>query len=270
MSLQYREVLRVGVRNFTLEKFDTSLTPPRKLVATLKPAGVVFSPGITEAVKQTANDLGIITEVLRYPSSEVPSVTVQFPGVDINAMEYKLGREFERGATTGIFAGTDFLERTNEIPGASTPDQFGYGVQVDDSDAIASVFRNNQTVRLNRVAWSSAAPPSGTDQFMVGAHGERKYSANLLAEKATVHYSFPLPLSNVMRLTTKFLSPLSLSMGLLTVNGQVVIFRAPNVQPVLEGDVDFGADSLPVTYRINASGCLSYEIIYSDQVVFCA
>jgi len=269
MSLQYREVLRVGVRNFTLEKFDPSSTPPRKLVATLKPAGVVFSPGITEAVKQTANDLGIITEVLRYPSSEVPSVTVQFPGVDINAMEYKLGREFERGNATGIFAGTDFLERTNEIPGASTPDQFGYGVQVDAEGAIASVFRNNQTVRLNPVPWSTAAPV-GTDQFMVGPHGARKYSPNLLNEKATVHYSFPLPLSSVMRLTTKLLSPLSLSMGLLTVNGQVVIFRAPNVQPVLEGDVDFGADSLPVTYRINASGCLSYEIIYSGQVVFCA
>jgi len=269
MSLQYREVLRVGVRNFTLEKFDPSSTPPRKLVATLKPAGVVFSPGITEAVKQTANDLGIITEVLRYPSSEVPSVTVQFPGVDINAMEYKLGREFEQGNATGIFAGTDFLERTREIPGATTSDQFGYGVPVDAPGAIASVFRNNKTVQLTRVAWATS-PPGGTDEFMVGAHGARKYSQNLLDQKATVHYCFPLPLTNVMRLTTKLLSPLSLSMGLLTVNGQVVIFRAPNVQPVLEGDVDFGADSLPVTYRINASGCLSYEIIYSGQVVFCA
>jgi hypothetical protein len=270
MSLQFREVFRVAPQFVSLEKFVSSdPLNPRQLVSTLKPSSAVFSPGITETVKQTANNLGIIGEVLRFPSSEIPAITLQFPGVDINVMEYKLGREFEVANATTIFAGSDFLDRTNIIPGAADSTQQGFGILADTTTAIASVFRDNFSVQLTRVPFAgfTGATP---DQFAIGANGARSYSTNLLTQKATVNFSIGLPLTNVARLSTTILSPLSLAIGLITVNGQVATFRAPSVQPILEGDVDFSADSVPVQFRINSSGCTSYDIVFTDQVVFCA
>lgn len=236
------------------------------------PSKFVLNTGITELKKQAASQLGVKVTSTTVIAAEEPIITLSFPTATAFVAGMLMGRKFALQSIASYVAKNNVLLTANSRAGATSAGYEGYGIAADVAGAKGAVFRANQNVALTYVPSYSTFSTSGTtDSFAVGPNGALLFSDNLVGSPVT--YQIPLPVASRLALTGDTTFDYNVKVLFIHLKGNLSVFEATSVKPVLGKPFDPSAESVDVELRVNYNGsyCAPYSFHYLTQndVAFC-
>jgi|GEM_PF-5309729 len=233
------------------------------------PSELTLNPGVEEIVTQRRSRTGP-REVSRVIlDAEQPIIQATFPGWTPGTLSVRLQRMFESVTNKQTTVYNTFVA-TGDVSGANSGEE-GFGMPPDIPTSIASkISSSGLSIPLTRQVYATFNP-AVDDTFAQGANGALKFSSNIYlnggTEVTVALGPYTLTNPNAVAMTTKAFNKFRLGMEFVNNSLQIVRVEFPSVNiKGDEGDINFGGDAAPITFRHASSGrCLPYEILFTGD-----
>lgn len=225
-----------------------------------KPDSFNLVPGIQIRQTMTMNNLGNKVPSNQFPVAENPVLSISYSHMQPEMIAFAMGNTLVSGTFTTHIPKLQLVQQ-GQYPAAAVG-ILGKGI-VADSDAVASVVRDNVSVALTLEDFASYNTWKTTpDNFAVGADGALAFSDNLVTNKEVVALSIPYT-GTMQKISDVVANPVRVSATLVNNRNKVDIIEIPFATPDPSNvQINPGAEAMELRFFVNnlPGACRSWEL----------